>query len=41
MAEIAKYHASAAFSIAMVYAYRNQRDEAFKWLDRTPSMTAV
>jgi TolB-like protein/Tfp pilus assembly protein PilF len=30
---IAKYNASAAFSIAMVYAYRNQRDEAFKWLD--------
>jgi tetratricopeptide (TPR) repeat protein len=31
---IAKYNSSAAFSIAMVYAYRNQRDEAFKWLER-------
>src|SRR5580700_8340596 len=31
---IEKYHASAAWSIATVYALRNQRDEAFKWLDR-------
>jgi TolB-like protein len=31
---IAKYHASAAFSIAAVYAFRNQRDESFEWLDR-------
>jgi TolB-like protein/DNA-binding winged helix-turn-helix (wHTH) protein/Tfp pilus assembly protein PilF len=31
---IEKYHASAAFSIATVYAFRNQRDEAFQWLDR-------
>jgi len=31
---IEKYHASAACSIATVYALRNQRDEAFKWLDR-------
>jgi tetratricopeptide (TPR) repeat protein len=31
---IAKYHASAAFSIAAVYAFGNQRDEAFEWLDR-------
>jgi tetratricopeptide (TPR) repeat protein len=29
-----KYQGSAAFSLAMVYAYRNRRDEAFKWLDR-------
>jgi serine/threonine-protein kinase len=31
---IAKYHASAAFSVALVYAFRNQRDQAFEWLDR-------
>jgi hypothetical protein len=31
---IAKYHASAACQIAEVYAFRNQSDEAFKWLDR-------
>jgi TolB-like protein/DNA-binding winged helix-turn-helix (wHTH) protein/cytochrome c-type biogenesis protein CcmH/NrfG len=31
---IAKYHASAAYQIAGVYAFRNQRDEAFEWLDR-------
>jgi tetratricopeptide (TPR) repeat protein len=31
---VAKYHASAAFSVAAVYAFRNQRDEAFEWLDR-------
>jgi hypothetical protein len=31
---IAKYHASMAYSIAEVYAFRNQSDEAFEWLDR-------
>lgn len=31
---IAKYHAGAAFQIAEVYAFRNQSDEAFEWLDR-------
>src|SRR3984885_5706966 len=31
---IEKLHSSAAFSIATVYAFRNQRDEAFQWLDR-------
>ena len=31
---IAKYHASAAYQIAEVYAFRNQSDEAFEWLDR-------
>jgi TolB-like protein/DNA-binding winged helix-turn-helix (wHTH) protein/Tfp pilus assembly protein PilF len=31
---IEKFHANAAWSIATVYALRNQRDEAFKWLDR-------
>jgi len=31
---IAKYHASAAYQIAEVYAFRNQPDEAFEWLDR-------
>jgi TolB-like protein/Tfp pilus assembly protein PilF len=31
---IAKYHAVAAFQIAEVYAFRNQPDEAFEWLDR-------
>jgi tetratricopeptide (TPR) repeat protein len=31
---IDKYHSSAAFSIAIVYSFRNQRDEAFRWLDR-------
>ena len=31
---ITKYHASAAFQIAEVYAFRNQSDEAFEWLDR-------
>jgi TolB-like protein/DNA-binding winged helix-turn-helix (wHTH) protein/cytochrome c-type biogenesis protein CcmH/NrfG len=31
---IEKFHANAAWSIATVYAFRNQRDEAFKWLDR-------
>jgi hypothetical protein len=31
---IEKHHANAAWSIATVYAFRNQRDEAFNWLDR-------
>jgi TolB-like protein/DNA-binding winged helix-turn-helix (wHTH) protein/Flp pilus assembly protein TadD len=31
---IAKYHADAAFQIAEVYAFRNQSDEAFEWLNR-------
>ncbi len=31
---VEKYQGSAAFSLAMVYAYRNRRDEAFEWLDR-------
>ncbi len=29
-----KYHASNAFEIAMIYAFRNQTDKAFEWLDR-------
>ena len=31
---IAKYHESGAYQIAEVYAFRNQSDEAFGWLDR-------
>ena len=31
---IAKYHANNAYQIAEVYAFRNQSDEAFEWLDR-------
>jgi hypothetical protein len=31
---IAKYHESGAYQIAEVYAFRNQSDEAFEWLDR-------
>jgi TolB-like protein/DNA-binding winged helix-turn-helix (wHTH) protein len=31
---IAKYHTGSAFQITEVYAFRNQPDEAFKWLDR-------
>jgi len=31
---ITKYHASMAYQIALVYAFRNQSDEAFEWLDR-------
>jgi len=31
---IAKYHADSAYQIAEVYAFRNQSDEAFEWLDR-------
>jgi TolB-like protein/DNA-binding winged helix-turn-helix (wHTH) protein len=29
-----KYHASNAFEIATIYAFRNQTDESFEWLDR-------
>jgi len=29
-----KYHASNAFEIATIYAFRNQTDQAFEWLDR-------
>jgi len=31
---ITKYYASHAYQIAEVYAFRNQSDEAFAWLDR-------
>jgi TolB-like protein/DNA-binding winged helix-turn-helix (wHTH) protein len=31
---IAKYSTYAAFQVAEVYAFRNQPDEAFEWLDR-------
>jgi DNA-binding winged helix-turn-helix (wHTH) protein/TolB-like protein len=31
---ITKYHASMAHQIAEVYAFRNQSDEAFEWLER-------
>jgi TolB-like protein/DNA-binding winged helix-turn-helix (wHTH) protein len=31
---ITKYNASMAYQIALVYAFRNQADEAFEWLDR-------
>ncbi|HEX8800575.1 MAG TPA: tetratricopeptide repeat protein, partial [Terriglobales bacterium] len=31
---IDKYHASHACEIATIYAFRNQPDEAFEWLDR-------
>jgi TolB-like protein/DNA-binding winged helix-turn-helix (wHTH) protein/Flp pilus assembly protein TadD len=31
---IAKYHAGGAYQIAEVYAFRNQSDKAFEWLDR-------
>jgi TolB-like protein/DNA-binding winged helix-turn-helix (wHTH) protein/Tfp pilus assembly protein PilF len=31
---IAKYSTRRAFFVASVYAFRNQRDEAFEWLDR-------
>jgi len=31
---ITKYHASMAYQIAEVYAFRNQSDEAFEWLER-------
>jgi hypothetical protein len=29
-----KYHSSDQYRIAEVYAFRNQSDEAFEWLDR-------
>jgi len=31
---VAKYHTQNAYLIAQVYAFRNQSDEAFEWLDR-------
>ena len=31
---IAKYSIRGAFLVASAYALRNQRDEAFQWLDR-------
>jgi tetratricopeptide (TPR) repeat protein len=31
---VAKYSARDAYLVASVYAFRNQRDEAFEWLDR-------
>ena len=31
---ITEYHESGAYQIADVYAFRNQSDEAFEWLDR-------
>src|SRR5260370_33048800 len=31
---IGKYHTVSAFQIAEVYAFRNQPDEAFEWLER-------
>jgi hypothetical protein len=31
---VMKYHASNAFEIAETYAFRNQPDKAFEWLDR-------
>ena len=31
---VAKYHASTPYQIAEVYAFRNQSDDAFEWLDR-------
>ena len=31
---IAKYGTRKAFWVASLYAFRNQRDEAFEWLDR-------
>jgi len=31
---ITKYHASDPYQIAQVYAFRNQSDDAFEWLDR-------
>ena len=31
---ITKYHEGGAYQIAQVYAFRNQSDEAFEWLDR-------
>ncbi len=31
---ITKYYAGGAYQVAQVYAFRNQSDEAFEWLDR-------
>jgi tetratricopeptide (TPR) repeat protein len=31
---VTKYHASGVYQIAQAYAFRNQSDEAFEWLDR-------
>jgi hypothetical protein len=31
---IAKYHTTDAYQIAEVYAFRNQPETAFEWLDR-------
>jgi hypothetical protein len=31
---IAKHHEGGAYQIAEVYAFRNQSDKAFEWLDR-------
>ena len=31
---VMKYHASNAYEIATVYAFRNQTDKSFEWLDR-------
>jgi hypothetical protein len=31
---ITKYQASNPYQIAEIYAFRNQSDEAFEWLDR-------
>jgi tetratricopeptide (TPR) repeat protein len=31
---VTKYHEGSAYQIAQVYAFRNQSDEAFEWLDR-------
>jgi TolB-like protein/cytochrome c-type biogenesis protein CcmH/NrfG len=31
---VTKYHAGGAYQIAQVYAFRNQSDEAFEWLER-------
>ena len=43
---IAKYHTDGAFEFATIYAFRNQTDEAFEWLDRAyaqrdPSMMST
>jgi tetratricopeptide (TPR) repeat protein len=43
---ITKYHASNAFEIATIFAFRNQADGAFEWLDRAyaqrdPSMMST
>ena len=43
---VTKYHADAAYQIAEIYAFRNESDEAFEWLDRAyaqrdPSMMST